>query len=209
MRPVKLMSPAREPSSSRRPPAIRRLSISVTMTTAAAETLKSVRQTLCVATIPVDHRGNKTVRGRQRRRGNRHCRSLQESTAFTSWFYLLVTSSPCSLTTPDTWPFWPRPSRKASTMRTLRPDPSPESKCRPLQTFFLSLLWIISSSHLPHPRLQVLLGFPRSLQPRGRAPVPGAGVHLSEGPPVSPEELWQHRVAATVGPILVVLPGES
>ena len=152
MRPIKLMSPAREPPSSRRPPAIRRLSISVTMTTAAAETLKSVRRTLCVATFPVDRRGDKTVRGRQRRRRNIHCRSFsffffffflqpyRSRLLLTSWFYLLVTSSPCSLTTPDTWPFWPRPSRKASTMRTLRPDPSPESKCHPPSTDFLFYL---------------------------------------------------------------------
>lgn len=56
---------------------------------------------------------------------------------------------------------------------------------------------------------QVLLGFPQSLQPRGRAFVPHLGVFLSEGPAVTFEELWQHRVLATVGSLLLQLPGES
>lgn len=105
MRPVKLMSPAREPSSSRRPPAIRRLSISVTMTTAAAETLKSVRQTPCVATLPVDHRGNKTVRGRQRRRRKTHCGSFFFKLARVDCFYFLVLPA-CDLLT--MFPYYPR-----------------------------------------------------------------------------------------------------
>lgn len=56
---------------------------------------------------------------------------------------------------------------------------------------------------------QVLLGFPQSLQPRGRAFVPHLGVFLPEGPAVTFEELWQHRVLATLGSLLLQLPGES
>lgn len=56
---------------------------------------------------------------------------------------------------------------------------------------------------------QVLLGFPRPLQPGGGASVPGAGVYVPEGPAVSSEELGQHRVFAAVRPLVLVLAGES
>ena len=54
----------------------------------------------------------------------------------------------------------------------------------------------------------MLLGFPWPLQPGGGASVPGTGVVLSEGSPVPPEGLRQHRVPPAVGPILVFLAGE-
>lgn len=65
------------------------------------------------------------------------------------------------------------------------------------------------SAHSAMCHFQVLLGFPQSLQPRGRAFVPHLGIFLPEGPAVTFEELWQHRVLATVGSLLLQLPGES
>lgn len=114
---------------------------------------------------------------------------------------------PCSPTIPGTWPSSPRPSRRASTTPTLRPGPSPGSECPAFAGCLLPDGQQVSHSP-PPPSPQVLLGFPRPLQPRGRAPVPGAGVHLSEGPAVSPAQLGQHRVAAAVGPLVLVLAGE-
>lgn len=55
----------------------------------------------------------------------------------------------------------------------------------------------------------MLLGFPQSLQQGSRAPVPHAGVLLPEGPADPPKELRQRGVTATVGPLILQLPGES
>ena len=55
---------------------------------------------------------------------------------------------------------------------------------------------------------QMLLGIPWPLQPGGGAFVPGTGIVLSEGSPVPPERLRQHRVPPPVRPLLVLLAGE-
>ena len=55
---------------------------------------------------------------------------------------------------------------------------------------------------------QVLLGFPRSLQPGGGAAVPGPGVIVSESPAGPPEERGQPDVTARLRPLLLLLPGE-
>lgn len=58
------------------------------------------------------------------------------------------------------------------------------------------------------PRLQVLLGLPRPLQPGGGASVPGSGVVLSEGSAGSAGGRGQHDITAGVGPLVVFVPGE-
>lgn len=55
---------------------------------------------------------------------------------------------------------------------------------------------------------QVLLEFPRSLPSGGGAAVPGPGVVLSESSAGTPEERRQPDVAARLGSLLLVLPGE-
>ena len=58
-------------------------------------------------------------------------------------------------------------------------------------------------------RLQVLLELPRPLQPGGGASVPGPGVVLSEGPAGPPEERRQPGLTAGLGPLVLLLTGES
>lgn len=55
----------------------------------------------------------------------------------------------------------------------------------------------------------MLLGFPQSLQPRSRALVPHSRVLLPESLAIPLEELGQHRVSASVGPIFLQLSRES
>lgn len=71
-----------------------------------------------------------------------------------------------------------------------------------IETSWRLFFW---SSCLP---LQVLLELPRPLQAGGGAAVPGPGVVLSESSAGSPEERRQPDVAARLGPLLLVLPGE-